>query len=671
MTMKNKKKNRFGFLSKKFPKRMQKKLVFLFMVIILAFVVLIARITYINASKGSKYTKIVLDQREYDSRTIPYKRGDIVDRNGTKIATSERVYNVILDVYVMLSKEEYIEPTIEVLEDCFDIAESEIRKAIEENPESRYVIMKSDVDYKTAQKFNEIDEDDENYPNVKGIWLEDDYLRSYPYNTLASDVIGFTVSGNVGVLGIESAYNDVLNGTDGREYGYFSDDSTMERTVKASENGNTVVSTIDVTLQSIVEQCILEFNEEHRGEEREDEPGSKNTAVIIMDPNTGEILAMASYPNFDLNNPRKLPSVYTDEAWKKMSEEEQLEALNTVWRNFCISDTYEPGSTMKPFTVAAGLETGKLRGNETYYCNGYLHVGDWDIRCHLTSGHGTQTVTDAIANSCNVALMEIAQTIGVEDFCRYQHIFGFGEYTGIDLPGEAATSALLYTPENMMDTDLATNSFGQSFNVSMIQMAAGFSSLINGGNYYEPHIVKQIQDENGTIIETQDPVLLRKTVSKETSEMLKTYMKATMEYGTGQSAAVEGYDIGAKTGTAEKLPRNNGKHLLSYIGYAPQENSEVVVYVVIDEPNVENQSSSSYVLELSRKIMAQAFPYLNISTIDGYVPDTKMLTEQGVTEDEAEYTGYSENFEETYNNYDGVYIDDTYTPDFTDWAVVQ
>lgn len=671
MTMKNKKKNRFGFLSKKFPKRMQKKLVFLFMVIILAFVVLIARITYINASKGSKYTKIVLDQREYDSRTIPYKRGDIVDRNGTKIATSERVYNVILDVYVMLSKEEYIEPTIEVLEDCFDIAESEIRKAIEENPESRYVIMKSDVDYKTAQKFNEIDEDDENYPNVKGIWLEDDYLRSYPYNTLASDVIGFTVSGNVGVLGIESAYNDVLNGTDGREYGYFSDDSTMERTVKASENGNTVVSTIDVTLQSIVEQCILEFNEEHRGEEREDEPGSKNTAVIIMDPNTGEILAMASYPNFDLNNPRKLPSVYTDEAWKKMSEEEQLEALNTVWRNFCISDTYEPGSTMKSFTVAAGLETGKLRGNETYYCNGYLHVGDWDIRCHLTSGHGTQTVTDAIANSCNVALMEIAQTIGVEDFCRYQHIFGFGEYTGIDLPGEAATSALLYTPENMMDTDLATNSFGQSFNVSMIQMAAGFSSLINGGNYYEPHIVKQIQDENGTIIETQDPVLLRKTVSKETSEMLKTYMKATMEYGTGQSAAVEGYDIGAKTGTAEKLPRNNGKHLLSYIGYAPQENPEVVVYVVIDEPNVENQSSSSYVLELSRKIMAQAFPYLNISTIDGYVPDTKMLTEQGVTEDEAEYTGYSENFEETYNNYDGVYIDDTYTPDFTDWAVVQ
>lgn len=670
MTMKRKKKNRFEFLSKKFPKRMQKKLVFLFMVIILAFVVLIIRITYINASKGSKYTKIVLDQQEYDSRTIPYKRGDIVDRNGTKIATSERVYNVILDVYVMLSKDEYVEPTIEVLKDCFGISEAEVRRVIEEKPNSRYVIMETDVDYKTAQKFREIEDDEKNYPNVKGIWLEDDYLRSYPYDTLACDVIGFTASGNVGVIGIESAYNGVLNGTDGREYGYFSDDSTIERTVKAAENGNTVVSTIDVTLQAIVEQCILEFNEAHYGEAREDEPGSKNTAVIIMDPNTGEVLAMASYPTFDLNNPRDMSSVYTDEAWDAMDDEEQLEAMNKIWRNFCVSDTYEPGSTAKPFTVAAGLETGKIKGSETYYCGGYLNVGDRDIKCHLTSGHGTQTVADAIANSCNVALMEIAQTIGVEEFCKYQHIFGFGEYTGIDLPGEAATSALLYSAENMTVTDLATNSFGQNFNLTMIQMASGFSSLINGGYYYEPHVVKQIQDENGTVIETQDPVLLRKTISEETSELLKTYLKGTMEYGTGKKAAVEGYDIGAKTGTAEKLPRKNGNHLLSYIGYAPQENPEVVVYVVIDEPNVDNQSSSAYVLELAQKIMAQAFPYLNISTIDGYVPDTKMLTDNDMIDESSEesYTGYSEDFEETYNNYDGVYTDDTYDPDFTDWT---
>ena len=280
---------------------MQKKLVLLFIVVILAFIALIIRITYINASKGSGYTKIVLDQQEYGSRVIPFKRGDIVDRNGTKIAVSERVYNVILDVYVMLSDEDYIEPTIKVLEECFGISEETVRNIIKESPDSRYEILKKDISYETAQKFAAIEEDKKKYPDVKGIWLEDDYKRSYPYGSLASDVIGFVGSGNVGAIGVESAYNDILNGTDGREYGYFNDDATMERTVKAAKNGNTVVSTIDVTLQSIVEQCVLEFNQAHNGEARQGQPGSKNTAVIMMDPNTGEILAEASYPNFDLN----------------------------------------------------------------------------------------------------------------------------------------------------------------------------------------------------------------------------------------------------------------------------------------------------------------------------------------------------------------------------------
>ena len=249
---KRKRKNRFQFLTKKFPKRMQKKLVMLFMAIILAFIVLVGRITYINASKGNKYTKIVLDQQEYDSRVIPYKRGDIVDRNGTKIATSERVYNVILDVNVMVSDDEYIEPTIKVLEDCFGIKESEIRTLIKEKPESRYEILAKGVSYEKAKEFEAIEEDKKKNPNVKGIWLEDDYNRSYPYNSPASDVVGFTVAGNQGAVGIESAYNAILNGTDGREYGYFDSKSTVERTVKPAKNGSTVVSTIDMTLQSIV-----------------------------------------------------------------------------------------------------------------------------------------------------------------------------------------------------------------------------------------------------------------------------------------------------------------------------------------------------------------------------------------------------------------------------------
>lgn len=591
---------------------MQKKLVLLFVAIILAFVFLIGRITYINAANGEDYTRIVLDQQQYDSRTIPFKRGDIVDRNGTKMATSERVYNVILDVKVMTSDEDSIEPTIQVLKDCFEIDEEEVRDLIEESPSSRYNILKKGVDYETYKKFEAIDEDDENYPDVAGIWLEEDYVRTYPYNTLASDVIGFTVDGNVGSNGIEASYNNTLNGTDGREYGYLDETSTVERTVKEAVNGDTVVSTIDLQVQSIVEKHILEFNEQHKNEASAGE-GSKNTAVIVMNPQNGEILAEASYPNYDLNQPRDLTKYYTQETIDAMSDEEQLETLNSLWNNFCVSDTYEPGSTFKPFTIAAGLETGILTGDETYYCGGVLHVGDHDIHCSNRDGHGTQTLKQALENSCNVALMEIGEALGAEEFCRYQELFGFGEYTGIDLPGEGETSGLLYTPENMDAASLATNAFGQNFNVTMTQLVASFCSLINGGNYYEPHVVKQIQDENGNVTENIDPVLVKKTISEETSEVIKDYMLGVVQEGTGSSAAVEGYDIGGKTGTAEKLPRGNGKYLVSFIGYAPQENPEVVVYVVVDEPNVAAQASSAYATELASGIMSEIFPYLGIT----------------------------------------------------------
>lgn len=596
---------------RKFSKTMQRKLVMLFAAIVLAFVFLVGRITYINAASGDKYTKLVLDQQQYGSRTIPFKRGDIVDRNGTKIATSERIYNVILDMKVMLSKEEYIEPTIQVLEDCFGIAEEDVRTLMDKNPTGRYNILKKGVDYATAQKFNKIESDSEKYPNVKGIWLEEDYVRKYPYNTLASDVIGFTVDGNVGSNGIEASYNSILNGTDGREYGYQDESTSFEQTVKEPENGQTVMSTIDLQVQSIVEKHILEFNEEHKNQAREGE-GSLDTAVIVMNPQNGEILAEASYPNYDLNNPRDLTKYYTEEQIEAMSDEEKLDTLNSLWNNFCVSDTYEPGSTFKPFVISAGLETGVLTGEESYTCGGVLHVGDHDIHCSNRDGHGAQTLKRALENSCNVALMQIGESMGAEEFTRYQELFGFGEMTGIDLPGEASTEGLLYEAENMDAASLATNAFGQNFNVTMTQLAASFCSLVNGGNYYEPHVVKQIQDENGNVTETKDPVLVRKTISKETSDIIKDYMYGVVEEGTGKSAAVEGYAIGGKTGTAEKLPRRNGKYLVSFIGYAPQENPQVVVYVVVNEPNAQGQANSGFATELASKIMGEIFPYLGI-----------------------------------------------------------
>ncbi|MCI8710483.1 MAG: penicillin-binding protein 2 [Dorea sp.] len=607
-------KRRKSFLKRKFSRLMQKKLVMSFGAVVLIFVFLIGKITYINASSGDKYTKVVLDQQQYGSRTIPFKRGDIVDRNGTKIATSERIYNVILDAKVMLSNEKYKEPTIEILKSCFDIQDEDIREVIEKNPSGRYNIMKKGVDYETAQEFEKIEADDENHPYVKGIWLEEDYVRKYPYNTLASDVIGFTVDGNVGSNGIEASYNSILNGTDGREYGYLDEVSSVERTVKEPENGNTVMSTIDVQVQSIVEKHILEFNEKHKNEARRDE-GSKNTAVIVMNPQNGEILAEASYPNYDLNNPRDLTKYYSKEALKEMSNEDKIKALNNLWNNFCVSGTYEPGSTIKPFTIAAGFETGALGGNESYDCGGMLHVGDHDIHCSNRSGHGPQSLKRSLENSCNVALMRIGSSIGKEEFCRYQRLFGFGEYTGIDLPGEAATDALLYTADNMDPASLATNAFGQNFNVTVTQLAAGFCSLINGGDYYEPHVVKRIQDENGNVTENKDPVLSRRTISEETSAIIKEYMRGVVEEGTGGDAEIEGYDVGGKTGTAEKLPRGNGKYLVSFIGYAPQENPQVVVYVVIDEPNSANQANSGFATQMAADIMKEIFPYLGVEKV--------------------------------------------------------
>lgn len=607
----------------KFPNKMKDKLVVVFRITILAFIFLVIKATLISVAQGDEYTKVVLDQQQYRSRTIPFKRGDIVDANGTKLAASRRVYNVILDAKVLLAgKEEKVKlakaETLDVLEKCFDIEKEEVYKLLEEKPDSRYLVLKKGVSYNQQQEYKKMEEDKEKYPYLKGVWLEEDYVRIYPYNSLACDVLGFTASGNVGNSGLEASYNSVLNGTDGREYSYQGENSSLEKIVKEAADGKTLVTSIDLNLQSIVEKHIKQFNEEHKDGPNKATKGlgSKNTAVIIMRPNTGEILAMASYPNFDLNNPRDLSGKFSKSEIAKMSDEDKIKELNKLWRNFCVSDTYEPGSTMKPFTVAAGLEDGALKGNETYVCPGYLQVGEWKIRCNARDGHGTLDLKGAVANSCNVALMRIGEKIGREEFSKYQHIFGFGEYTGIDLPGEGDTSNLLYKTEDMGSADLATNSFGQNFNVTMLQLASGFNSLINGGNYYKPHVVKQIKDANGNVVENINPVLVKKTISEETSTMLKEYMLATVEEGSAKTAQIEGYDIGGKTGTAEKYPRNKGKHLVSFVGYAPQKNPEIMVYTVIDEPNTVDQGVSRYAVELTQKIMKEAFPYMNITKTD-------------------------------------------------------
>ncbi len=622
---------------------MQKKLVVLYVVIVLAFLFLIGRVAYINAASGDRYAKIVLDQQQYDSRTIPFKRGDILDRNGTKLATSERVYNVILDAQALLDKEEYMEPTTQAVKTCFDIDPETVKEKAQENPTGRYYILKRNVDYNTARQFELMDEDNENYPNIHGIWLEEDYVRTYPYDSLASDVIGFTSDGNIGSNGIEAYYNSTLNGTDGREYGYLDSDSAYEQTVKEPENGSTVVSTIDLQVQSVVEKYIKQFNDEHKNYARSGE-GSANTAVMVMNPQNGEILAEASYPNYDLNSPRDLSAYYSEGELEEMTAEEKMDAMNELWNNFCVTSTYEPGSTFKPFTIAAGLELGTLTGDETFYCGGSKTIADYTIHCSNRQGHGTQTLKQALEDSCNVALMDIGAGLGSENFARYQTLFGFGQKTGIDLYGEADTSGLIYSADQLGPTELATNSFGQSFNVTMTQMAAAFCSLVNGGYYYKPHIVKQIQDENGSVTESMDAVLVRRTVSQETSDILKDYMLGVVEEGTGTLAAVDGYDVGGKTGTAEKLPRGLGNYLVSFIGYAPQDNPQVVIYVVVDEPNVGNQASNEYATKMASGILEEILPYLGVARAgeeeaqDTEVQDTELQEDSVANAQQMQYT---------------------------------
>ncbi|MFI3172811.1 MAG: penicillin-binding protein 2 [Eubacteriales bacterium] len=613
---------------------MQKKLAIQFILVVLVFFILIGRIIYINVENGESYKLQVLNQQSYDSRTIPYKRGDIVDSKGTVLATSERVYNVILDVKNLLAttetnnkQEMAITQTIQVLSEVFGIEESVVRTAIEDRPTSQYVILKKSVDYDTAKLFETYDdvkslsesafqelglENVTQYPYLSSVWLEEDYIRTYPYDSLASGVLGFSGSSNVGVGGIEQYYNSTLNGIDGKEYGYFYDDAT-EITVEEAQNGNTVVTSLDQTLQSIVEKNILAFNEQYT-DNYEDGAGSQNTAVVIANPNTGEILASATYPNYDLNNPTDLSGYYTAEEISAMTTEETSEALNTLRKNFVVSDTFEPGSPIKPFTVATAIEEGVITGEESYVCTGGIQIGSDYISCVNVYGHGELTVQEAISESCNSVMMQIAEQTGIEDFAAYQTLFGFGELTNIDLPNEAATSALIYTADNMTTIDMYTSSFGQSFNVTMIQMVASFSALVNGGNYYQPHIVTQIQDASGSVIENIEPTLVKKTVSENTSAIICEDLLAVVETGTGSAAGVEGYDIGGKTGTAEKLPRGNEKYVVSFIGCVPANDPEIVIYVVIDEPNVEAQASSSYAQILASDIMKEALPYLGVTT---------------------------------------------------------
>jgi stage V sporulation protein D (sporulation-specific penicillin-binding protein) len=610
---------------------MQKKLLILFMFILAAFAGLSVQLFLINRDNGEDYKKQVLSQQEYDSTTIPFKRGTIMDSNGTVLAVSNKVYNVILDANLLMKDEKNLEPTLSALKKIFSIDTNTVRSYIAEHPNSAYYVMAKRVEYEKKVAFEELQKDPEKGKNIKGVWFEDEYRREYPNGSLACDVIGFTTSDNVGTYGLEEYYNDILCGTNGREYGYLNDDSTLERTTIPARDGYNIQTTIDANIQAIVEKYLKEFNEEYKDGVRPGN-GAEGLGCIIMEVNTGNVLAMADYPNYDLNDTRNKQNLIgmplldekgvkvkpaenvTMEALNAMNDEQMYQHLNALWKNHCIVDSYEPGSVSKPFTVAAAIESGSIRGDETYLCEGKLHVGDHDIKCHQTFGDGRISVQEGIERSCNVVLMEVAFALGKERFVDYQHLFGFGLKTNIDLAGEARTDSMVFNKTNIGPTDLATNSFGQSFNVTMIQMITGFCSLINGGYYYEPHVVSRITTADGATIENVEPRVLKQTVSNSTSDTIKEFCNTvvTGEHGTGHTARPAGYIIGGKTGTAETLPRGNREYVVSFLGYAPADEPQIAIYVVVDRPNVPQQDDAKYATRIVRKILTEVLPYLNI-----------------------------------------------------------
>lgn len=584
------------------PKRFSRKMcitVFLvFCVCLFTFGVLLFKIYRINSKDGDRYRKEALSQQSYTNTVLNYQRGDVKDRNNTTLAVSVRKYDLVLEPRTLGKDEKKKQATVDAIAKTFGVASSVVEDVIQKKPNSMYEHIDGlkELPAKKVDKFKKQIKKE----RLEGVWFEEVYKRNYPLKTVGASIIGFMNSNNQGTYGVEEQYNSVLNGTTGREYGYFDSNMNLQRTIKEAKDGNSVVLTIDANVQKIIEDEIADF--------QKNGTGAKTIAMMVMNPKNGEILAMASNSTFDLNDPQNLASMYSEQKIAAMTDKEKNENLLSMWSNFCVGSAYEPGSTFKPFTIAAALDENIISGKSTFQCNGVKKVADREIHCSNRNGHGMLDLRHALMESCNAALMDIGLGLGRNKFSKYNKLYGFGQRTGVDLPGE--TSGLIHTKEELNPVELATSSFGQTQTVTMVQMLSGFSSLINGGNYYQPHLVKEIQNSNGDVVKTIDPVVVKRTTSEDTSSKLRSYLKSTVEAGTAAPAQVKGYSIGGKTGTAEKRPVSAKKYLVSFIGCEPAEDPEVAYYVIIDEPHVKDQAHSTYATEFSSKVMKRVLPFL-------------------------------------------------------------
>ncbi len=535
----------------------RQKIVTVFFACLFIFLLLLGRLTWLMVADSVYYTEKARELHERE-RSIKAARGRILDAGGKVIADNKTVCTISV-IHSQITDPEKV---IEVLSRELELSADFVRKRVEKY--SSIERIKSNVDKELGDRIREYDLD--------GVKVDEDYKRYYPYGKLASKVLGFTGGDNQGIIGLEVKYEDYLKGTDGTiltvtDAGGVEIEEAGENRVEPVD-GNDLYISLDMNIQSYADQLARQVMETKEAD---------RVSILVMNPKNGEILAMADVPEFDLNNPYEI-----GEEYGSVSEEKKQEILNGIWRNGCINDTYEPGSTFKVITAAAGLEEGAVTVEDTFFCPGYIMVEDRRIRCHKTTGHGSETFVDGTKNSCNPVFITVGLRIGVDRYYHYFKQFGLLQKTGIDLPGEAGT--IMHKKEDMKAVELATVSFGQSFQITPIQLAATVSSIVNGGNRITPHFGVRSMNKDKTQIKNFSYPVTEHIVSEETSATMRMILEQVVESGSGKNGYVEGARVGGKTATSQTLPRGSGRYIASFLGFAPADDPEVLALAIIHNP---------------------------------------------------------------------------------------
>ncbi len=565
----------------------RKKILTVFLLCVGMLAALFGRLVYLCVWRADHYSQMATQLHERE-RSIKAARGKILDRNGQVLADNKTVCTVS----VIHSQIEDADAVIRMLCEELELSEEYVTKRVEKY--SSMERIKSNVDKETGDRIREYD--------MAGVKVDEDYKRYYPYGELASKVLGFTGGDNQGIIGLEVVYEDYLSGEPGTiltvtDAKGIEVETAGERRIEPVSGQNLSIS-LDYNIQSYATQLAVQACAAKEAE---------SVSILVMNPKNGEMYAMVNVPEFDLNNPYEIPEAVSE--GKVLTAEEKQNLLNGIWRNGCINDTYEPGSTFKIITAAAGLEQGVVTPESGFSCPGFIVVDDRKIKCHKVTGHGSQTFTQCMMNSCNPALISVGLRLGVEDYYQYFERFGLKKKTGIDLPGEAGT--IMHKMENMGNVELATVAFGQSFQITPLQLLTTAASIVNGGNRVTPHFGVGTLNEDGEITETFRYPVEEGVVSEKTSATMREILEQVVSEGTGKNGAVEGFRVGGKTATSQTIPRNSGVYIASFVGFAPADDPQVIALAVVNKPQgvyYGGQVAAPIVRQLFENIL----PYLGI-----------------------------------------------------------